>query len=61
MGYEIEYTWHCEFACTKCSNDIEVIPRAYEYPEGILNYFDVDCSGAKIEEEPNFSIINEEN
>lgn len=60
MGYELEYTWQCNFACTKCSNDIEVLPRAYEYPVGILNYSDVECHGAKIKDEPIFMIVQEE-
>lgn len=60
MGYEIEYIWHYEFACSKCSNDIEVIPRAFEYPEGILNYHDIECNGAVIVDEPNFIIVNNE-
>ncbi len=60
MGYEIEYLWHCEFSCSKCSNDIEVVPRAYEYPMGILNYHDVECTGAIIIDKPNFEIDHQE-
>ncbi|NOU17819.1 MAG: hypothetical protein HOO91_09700 [Bacteroidales bacterium] len=60
MGYETEYYWNCVFDCFKCSNSLEVIPRAFEYPIGVLNYEDVECHGCKIIIKPEFSIVNEE-
>lgn len=47
MGLEQE--WYCEehIECPYCDNSIDIEMSASEYPQGIINDFDINCLGAK--------------
>lgn len=60
MGYETGYYWEHEFNCSNCSNALEVKPSAFEYPEGFLNYEEVEVVGCKVLVRPQFSIVHDE-
>ena len=60
MGYEIAYYWEYEFNCSNCGNTLEIKPSAFEYPEGILNYEEVESVGCRVIVEPLFSIVYDE-
>lgn len=52
MGAEVEHDYYGECQCESCDNTMRYIIRAFEYPEGALNYYDQDSDGCEILEAP---------
>jgi len=48
MGTEIEYEAILNLSCEYCTNDLEIIYRAWEYPLGALNNTDYESSGCEV-------------
>ena len=59
MGPEIEYEGIIESKCAKCANIIYVKISAWEYPEGALNYSEIELDGVNLIKSPVFSCIKE--
>lgn len=57
MGAEIEHDFFGECACDSCRNYMKYTIRAFEYPEGALNYTDEESNGCEILEVPE-TVVN---
>lgn len=52
MGAEIEHDFIGKFRCELCNNNMRFLIKAFEYPEGALNYTDEECNGCELLETP---------
>ena len=57
MGEEIEHDFRGECQCESCGKTMSYMLKAFEYPEGALNYFDEESDGCNILEAPE-AVIN---
>ncbi|KUO78953.1 MAG: hypothetical protein APF81_22145 [Desulfosporosinus sp. BRH_c37] len=52
MGAEIEHDYIGECTCKFCGNNMRFTIKAFEYPEGALNYTDEESDGCELIETP---------
>lgn len=59
MGLDITYTFHEEFECDNCGNNISFEIRCFEYPVVFLEDRDKSCDGGSFMEEPQIDVLFE--
>ena len=60
MGQEIGYSSEVEDECPVCGNMIKIKMDVWEYPIGLIDYQEEQCSGAELLEQPVYDPFEED-
>lgn len=58
IGFEYEYTYSGELKCSYCCENMKLLTTIFEYPKGILNYYETNTESCLVMNEITEEILN---